>query len=124
MRELAPAGFRGDQAREAQVLNALFPTAEPQPRGHAGPLRDHQEPARVLMSETINLGEIIVALTRKDVKNVHLSVHPPDGRVTLVTPEGTRREVARTYAASKLGWIRNQQAKLLGQLTGYTSCLH
>ena len=25
MRERAPAGWKGDQAREAQVLNALFP---------------------------------------------------------------------------------------------------
>ena len=34
----------------------------------------------------LRIGELTVALTRKDVKNVHLSVHPPDGRVTLVTP--------------------------------------
>jgi predicted metal-dependent hydrolase len=67
------------------------------------------------MAETIRLGEIAIALTRKDIKNVHLSVHPPRGRVTLVAPTGTRLEVARAYAVSKLGWIRNQQAKLIGQ---------
>lgn len=67
------------------------------------------------MGETIQLGEIVIALTRKDIKNVHLSVHPPAGRVTLVAPIGTRPEVARAYAISKLGWIRRQQAKLLGQ---------
>ena len=44
----------------------------------------------VLMSETIQLGEIAIAVTRKDIKHVHLSVHPPDGRVTLVAPLGTR----------------------------------
>jgi len=54
-------------------------------------------------------------MIRKDIKHVHLSVHPPSGRVTLVAPAGTRLEVARAYAISKLGWIRNQQAKLLGQ---------
>jgi predicted metal-dependent hydrolase len=42
-------------------------------------------------------------------------VHPPAGHVTLVAPTGTRLEVARAYAISKLGWIRDQQAKLLGQ---------
>ena len=42
------------------------------------------------------------------VKNVHLSVHPPEGRVTLVAPSGTRLEVARAYAISRLGWIRDQ----------------
>jgi predicted metal-dependent hydrolase len=48
-------------------------------------------------------------VTRKDVKHVHLSVHPPDGRVTLVAPTGTRLEVARAYAISKLGWIRTSR---------------
>ena len=64
------------------------------------------------MAETIHIGKITIALTRKDVKHVHLSVHPPNGRVTLVAPKGTRPEVARAYAVSKLGWIRDQQAKL------------
>ncbi len=67
------------------------------------------------MTETIQIGEIAVTVTRKDIKNVHLSVHPPNGRVTLVAPMGTRAEVARAYAVSKLGWIRDQQAALRGQ---------
>lgn len=67
------------------------------------------------MTETIQLGDITIAMTRKVIKNVHLSVHPPSGRVTLVAPLATRPEVARAYAASKIGWIRDQQAKLLGQ---------
>ena len=67
------------------------------------------------MSETIRLGGIAIAVTRKDIKHVHLSVHPPKGRVTLVAPVGTRLEVARAYAVSKLGWIRDQQARLRAQ---------
>lgn len=67
------------------------------------------------MAETIHLGEIAIAVTRKDVKHVHLSVHPPDGRVTLVAPRTTRPEVARAYAVSRLSWIRKQQARLRGQ---------
>jgi predicted metal-dependent hydrolase len=67
------------------------------------------------MAETIHIGEIAIAVTRKDIKHVHLSVHPPGGRVTLVAPKATRSEVARAYAASKLGWIHDQQAKLLAQ---------
>lgn len=67
------------------------------------------------MSETIQLGELSIRVTKKDIKNVHLSVHPPDGRVTLVAPQTTRLEVARAYAISKLGWIRNQQGKLAKQ---------
>ena len=67
------------------------------------------------MTETIQLGEVCIAVTRKAVKNVHLSVHPPLGHVTLVAPTATRLEVARAYAISKLGWIRDQQTKLLGR---------
>ncbi len=67
------------------------------------------------MTETIQLGDIVIAVNRKAVKNVHLSVHPPAGHVTLVAPTGTRLEVVRAYAISKLGWIRDQQAKLLAQ---------
>ncbi len=67
------------------------------------------------MSEKINLGEVTIFVTRKDIKNVHLSVYPPDGRVTLVAPSATRLEVARPYAISKLSWIREQQNKLRNQ---------
>jgi hypothetical protein len=67
------------------------------------------------VTETIQLGDIVIAVNRKAVKHVHLSVHPPVGHVTLVAPTGTRLEVARAYAISRLGWIRDQQAKLLGQ---------
>lgn len=67
------------------------------------------------MTETIQLGEISILVTRKAIKNVHLSVHPPDGRVTLAAPTATRLEVARAYAISKLGWIRQQQETLRNQ---------
>src|ERR1700681_917056 len=67
------------------------------------------------MSETIQLGEISISVTRKEIKHVHLSVHPPSGRVTLAAPLTARSEVARAYAVSKLGWIRDQRAKLRGQ---------
>ena len=67
------------------------------------------------MTETIQLGDITIEVTRKDIKHTHLSVHPPNGRITLVAPKETRLEVARAYAASKLGWIRDQQAKMRGQ---------
>ena len=67
------------------------------------------------MVERIHLGELAIAVTSKNVKNVHLSVHPPDGRVTLVVPTTTRLDVARAYAISKLPWIRAQQQSLREQ---------
>src|SRR5258705_11299173 len=67
------------------------------------------------MNETLQLAEISILMTRKAIKHVHLSVHPPTGRVTLVAPVATRLDVARAYAISKLGWIREQQSKLRNQ---------
>lgn len=67
------------------------------------------------MNERIQIGDLSIKVTRKGIKHVHLSVHPPDGRVTLVAPTGTRLEVARAYAISKLGWIRKQQGTLRNQ---------
>ena len=42
------------------------------------------------MNETIQISELAIQVTRKGIKNVHLSVHPPDDRVTLVAPTATR----------------------------------
>ena len=63
----------------------------------------------------IQLEEIDIAVTFKAIKNVHLAVHPPDGRVTLVAPFGTRLEAVRAFAISKLGWIRRHQKRFAGQ---------
>ncbi len=67
------------------------------------------------MTETIQIGELTIVVTRKAIKNVHLSVHPPEGRVTLAAPSATRLDVARAYAISRLDWIRQQQEKLRSQ---------
>ncbi len=67
------------------------------------------------MTSTIHIGGLTITVTRKAIKNVHLSVHPPHGRVTLAAPTATRLDVARAYAISKLRWIRGQQSKLRGQ---------
>lgn len=67
------------------------------------------------VESVIKVGELAIQLVRKDVKNVHLSVHPPDGRVTLVAPRGTREDVARAYAISRLRWIERQQEVLRAQ---------
>jgi predicted metal-dependent hydrolase len=67
------------------------------------------------MKDKIQLGDLYVELTRKNIKNAHLSVHPPDGHVSLVAPTSTRLEVAQAYVLSKLPWIRLQQAKFATQ---------
>ena len=68
-----------------------------------------------MIQTRIRLGELDIAVTFKAVKHVHLTVHPPLGNVSLVAPSGTRMEVARAYAISKLRWIRQQQEQLRRQ---------
>ncbi len=68
------------------------------------------------MKNTFQLGKIEIEVSFKNIKNVHLSVHPPEGRVVIVAPQGTRPEAVRAYAASKLNWIHAKQAKLGAQL--------
>ena len=51
----------------------------------------------------------------KEIKNVHLSVHPPTGRVRVSAPKHMRVETVRAFAISKLDWIRQQQTRLRDQ---------
>src|SRR5450759_5325673 len=67
------------------------------------------------MLSQIQLGDIAVDVVRKDIKNVHLSVHPPTGRVRIAAPERMKLDTIRVFAISKLGWIRQQQRKVREQ---------
>ncbi|WP_081057800.1 SprT family zinc-dependent metalloprotease [Burkholderia vietnamiensis] len=69
----------------------------------------------VEVGEVIDLGDIHVDLVRKDIKHVHLSVYPPDGRVRISAPLHMTPEIIRVYAITRLDWIRRQQRKLLSQ---------
>ena len=59
----------------------------------------------------IELADISIGVIHKDIKNVHLSVHPPQGRVTISAPLQMDLETIRLFSISKLGWIRRQQIK-------------
>jgi predicted metal-dependent hydrolase len=51
----------------------------------------------------------------KAIKNVHLSVHPPSGRVSISAPSRMNPETVRVFAISKLNWIKQQQRKIREQ---------
>lgn len=67
------------------------------------------------MRTRIQLGELSLDVVRKDIKNVHLSVHPPTGRVTIAAPLHLSLDTIRVFAIDKLRWIRGQQRKLVEQ---------
>jgi predicted metal-dependent hydrolase len=64
---------------------------------------------------TIELGNIAVDVVLKDIKNIHLSVHPPTGKVRISAPARMNVDTIRLFAISKLGWIKQQQHKLREQ---------
>lgn len=67
------------------------------------------------MVSKVKLGDITVDVVLKDIKNVHLSVHPPTGRVRISAPARMSQDTIRAYAISKLGWIKKQQGKFQEQ---------
>lgn len=67
------------------------------------------------MVTKLKLGEIEVDVVLKDIKNVHLSVYPPNGRVRISAPSRMNLETIRVFAISKLGWIKKQRQKLQEQ---------
>lgn len=67
------------------------------------------------MTTQLHLGDITIEVTWKSIKNIHLSVHPPTGRVRVSAPNRLSLEILRTFIISKLGWIKKQQEKLQRQ---------
>lgn len=67
------------------------------------------------MATQIAFGAITVDVIRKDIKNIHLSVYPPSGRVRIAAPSRLSLDTIRVFAISKLDWIKQQQKKLQEQ---------
>jgi predicted metal-dependent hydrolase len=64
----------------------------------------------------INLGEFDAEVVQKNIKNVHLSVLPPEGRVRIAAPLRMSLDTIRVFAIGKLGWIKKQRQKLQEQV--------
>lgn len=58
---------------------------------------------------------IRVEVVRKAIKNLHLGVYPPSGRVRVATPLVISDEAVRLAVIDKLGWIKRQRAKFASQ---------
>lgn len=67
------------------------------------------------ITQTIKLGDVSVDVVQKDIKNIHLSVNPPTGKVRISAPEHMKMDTIRVFAVSKLGWIKREQQKLREQ---------
>lgn len=63
----------------------------------------------------IKLGNIEIEVVRKDIKNLHLAVYPPNGRVRIAAPLRINDDLVRLFALSKLAWIKKHQAHFKAQ---------
>jgi len=65
--------------------------------------------------EQITISNIKIDVVRKNIKNIHLAVYPPTGRVRIAAPLRVDEDAIRLFAISKLGWIKRHQRKFEGQ---------
>lgn len=63
----------------------------------------------------LQLGTVEALVVRKPIKNLHLSVLPPNGWVRVTAPANMKDDAVRTLLALRLPWIKKQQAKFTGQ---------
>src|SRR5690606_12977750 len=65
--------------------------------------------------EQITISNIQIDVVRKDIKNIHLAVYPPTGRVRIASPLQVNEDAIRLFVISRLGWIKRNQRKFEGQ---------
>lgn len=63
----------------------------------------------------IEISDFTIDVVRKNIKNMHLSVYPPTGRVRIAAPLNVDDESVRLFAISKLAWIKKNQRKFQQQ---------
>ncbi len=68
-----------------------------------------------MIQEELKIGDLSIDLIRKDIKNMHLAVYPPTGRIRLAVPTATPEETIRLFAISKIAWLRKHQRNFLAQ---------
>jgi predicted metal-dependent hydrolase len=67
------------------------------------------------MASRIDLGGLPVEVVWKDIKNLHLSILPPEGKVRIAAPRHMNLDAIRVYAIAKLGWIKSRRRTMLEQ---------
>jgi predicted metal-dependent hydrolase len=63
----------------------------------------------------IVVGGLSVQVVRKAIKNLHLGVYPPNGRVRVAVPLAVSDDAVRLAVVGKLGWIKRQRARFVDQ---------
>lgn len=66
-------------------------------------------------NHNITVSGLSVEVVRKNIKNLHLGVYPPLGRVRVAAPLAVSDDAVRLAVVGKLGWIKRQRAKFQAQ---------
>lgn len=61
------------------------------------------------------ISDIQIDVVKKNIKNIHLAVYPPRGKVRLAVPNDVSNETIKLFTISKIAWIRRQQRKFASQ---------
>ncbi len=59
-------------------------------------------------TEKVRIANFEIDVVRKNIKNMHLAVYPPTGRIRISAPDKADEELVRLFLISKLGWIKKQ----------------
>jgi hypothetical protein len=61
------------------------------------------------------VGELSVEVIHKAIKNLHISVHPPLGKVRVAAPLAMSEDAVRRAVVTRLGWVKRQRAAFVAQ---------
>jgi len=66
-------------------------------------------------TDLIAVAGLSVELVRKPIKNLHIGVYPPEGRVRVAAPPSISEDAIRVAIVTRLGWIKKKQREFAGQ---------
>lgn len=69
----------------------------------------------MMNTELLEIAGLSVELVRKPIKNLHIGVYPPAGRVRVAAPPAISEDAVRVAVVTRLGWIKKKQREFAGQ---------
>ncbi len=68
-----------------------------------------------MSSDVLEIAGLFVELVRKPIRNLHIGVYPPAGRVRVAAPPAVSEDAIRVAVVTRLGWIKRKQREFQGQ---------
>ena len=65
--------------------------------------------------DELQIGNMSIAITKKNIKNMYIRVLPPDGKVQITAPYSAGDDAIRMFAVSRISWIKKQRANFAAQ---------